>query len=60
MARNEYMGTFNGGKNRLVEEVNMEEIELQGGEFMRVRVHIDISRPLHSGKKINVRSKHTN
>lgn len=43
-----------GEKIGEVVKVDIEENELAWGEFMHVRVNIDVSRPLLQGKKINI------
>lgn len=52
MAQNEYIGRLVGSSLGRLEEVDIEEGEW--GEFMRIRVHIDITKPLICCKKINI------
>lgn len=54
MAKNEYMGNVVGKAISRVEEVDLENGEMAWGEFMRVRVHVDVTKPLLRGKKINL------
>lgn len=46
MARNKYIGNLIGSPPGRVEEVDLEKGEMAWGEFMRVRVCIDTSKPL--------------
>lgn len=52
-ARNEYVGTMIGKKIGRVEEVDVEKGELALGEFMRVRVVIDVTKLLVRGTKLS-------
>lgn len=54
MARNEYMGNLIQNSLGRVEEVDLEEGEMACGEFMGVRVHVNVTKPLLQGKKINL------
>lgn len=51
MARNEYIGNLIGSSLKKVEEVDLEKGEMAWGEFIRVQVCIDISKPLLRRKK---------
>lgn len=55
-ARNEYVGKLIGSKVGQVEEVELEEGEMAWGEFMRVRIKIDVTKPLLRGKMLNLGS----
>lgn len=56
IARNEYIGNLIGRKIGRVEEVDLEKGEMAWGEYMRVCVCIDVTKPLLRGKKINIGS----
>lgn len=49
MARNEYMGNVVGKAIGRAEEVDLEKGEMAWGEFMQVRVHVDVRKPLLLG-----------
>lgn len=51
------MGSLIGGSLGEVVEVNLEENELALCEFIRVRINLDIKKPLPKGKKVNVGTK---
>lgn len=53
-AQSEYMGRQIGGSIGEVVKVDFEEDNYAWGEFMRVWVNIDISKPLLLGKNVNV------
>lgn len=46
MARNEYVGREVGAAMGAVKEVDVDYGEVEWGEFMRIRVTIDITKPL--------------
>ncbi|XP_042964598.1 uncharacterized protein LOC122298810 [Carya illinoinensis] len=54
IARNEYMGSLLGSKIGKVIEVDIVKGEVAWGEFLRVRVAMDISKPLLRGKLVNI------
>lgn len=54
MARNEYVGKLIGGSLGRVEKIDLASREMAWGEFMSVKVNIDITRPLVCGKKLNI------
>ncbi|XP_022841874.1 uncharacterized protein LOC111365549 [Olea europaea var. sylvestris] len=56
MVRNWKMGDFIGRQLGKVIEVDIDKIEIARGEFLHVRVCLDISKPLLRGKKIYVGS----
>lgn len=56
MAHNEYIGNLIGNSLGIVVEVDQEQGEMAWGEFMRVRVNIDVSKPLLRRTKIMIRS----
>lgn len=56
MARNEYIGKLIGASLGRVEEVDIEEGAVEWGEFMQVRVHLDITKPLIQCKKMTIGS----
>lgn len=53
MARNEYISGLVGASIGRVEEVDLEYGEIKWGEFMRVRITLDITKPLIRRKKMN-------
>lgn len=54
MARNESMGRMIGNNIGESFEVDIDEDEMTWGELMRIRVNINMTKPLPRGKKINV------
>lgn len=54
MARNHYVRNLVGSVIAIVKEINLEVDELEWGEFMQVRVCLDITKLLLRRKKINV------
>lgn len=54
IARNEYIGNLIGGSIGRVVEVDIDQGEMNGGEYMRVRVEIKVGKPLLRGKKMNM------
>lgn len=54
IARNEYISNLIGSSISWVEEVDIDQGEMDLGEFMRVRVAIDVGKPLLRGKKMNM------
>lgn len=54
MARNEYIGRITGNSLGRVEEVDLEIGEIEWGEYMLIRVNIDISKILLRCKKLNI------
>lgn len=56
-AKNEYMGNLIRSHIGRVEEVDIEKDEMAWGEFMSIRVSMDITKPLLRGKKINIGGK---
>lgn len=53
-ARNYSVGKFIGNEIGRVEEIDLEEGEMAWGECMRVRVAIDIMKPLLRGTKLSM------
>lgn len=58
MAQNEFVGREVGKALSVVEEVDLEFGEVEWGEFMRIRVSVDVSKPLLRRKKLNIGSQH--
>lgn len=54
MARNEYVGREVGMALGSVEEVDLDYGEVEWGEFMSIRVAMDITKPLLHHKKLNL------
>lgn len=52
MAQNEYIGRLVGALLGRVEKVDIEEGVVEWGEFMGIRVHIKITKPLIYCKKL--------
>lgn len=46
MAQNEYIGNLVGASLGKVEEVDLPHGDVEWGEFMRIRVSIDITKPM--------------
>lgn len=55
MAHNEYIGKLVGDALGEVLEIDLEKGEMEWGEYMRVRVILDVSRPFLRQKRLNVR-----
>lgn len=53
-AKNEYTGNLIGNHIGRVVEVDVEKNEMAWGEYMRIRVSMDITKPLLKGKRINI------
>lgn len=53
-ARNEYVGNLIGSKIWRVEEVDVEKGEIAWGEYMKIHIGFDVSKPLLKGKKISM------
>lgn len=47
LARNKYIGHLIGSSLGKLSEVNLEKGELEWGEYMQVRICLDITKPLH-------------
>lgn len=56
MARNEKVGHLIESTVGVVEEVDLLVGEIAWGEFMRVRVCLDVTKPLLRGKKLRIGS----
>ncbi|XP_041001563.1 uncharacterized protein LOC121247253 [Juglans microcarpa x Juglans regia] len=54
MAYNMYIGKLIGGLLGEFLEVDLDEGEMEWGEYMRVRVRLDISQPLQRRKRLNL------
>lgn len=54
MAQSKYIGRIVGMSLGQVEEVDVNYEEVEWGEFMRIRVSIDITKPLLRHKKLNI------
>lgn len=54
MACNTYIGREIGNSIGHTEEVDLEDEEIKWGEYMRVRVKLDISKPLLKKKKLAI------
>lgn len=57
MARNEFIGHIVGASLGRVENVDLDAREIEWGEFMRVRVCIDIIKSLLRRKRLNIGPK---
>lgn len=55
MARYDYIGRMIVNSLGNIEEVDLEVGEVKWGEFMRVRVKLDISKTLARKKKLTIR-----
>lgn len=54
MARNGYVGNLVGSMLGEVLEVDLEMEEVEWGDYMRVRVQLDITKPLQCRKSLKV------
>lgn len=54
MERNEYNGWLEGSTLGWIEEADLEPGQLEWGEFMPIRVKIDVTKPLMRKKKLNI------
>lgn len=54
MARNEYTNNLVGMVLGKVEEVDIEHEAIEWGEYMRIRVCLNITKPLLRGKRMNL------
>lgn len=54
MTRNECIGELIGGDPEKYEEVDLVEGEMGWGEFMQIKVIINITKPLLRGNKLNI------
>lgn len=54
MTRNEYISKLIGASLGKVKEAELEEGAVEWGEFMRIQVHIDITKLLLWCKKLNI------
>ncbi|XP_042964587.1 uncharacterized protein LOC122298799 [Carya illinoinensis] len=54
MARNVHVGQKLGEKIDIVEEVDLEKGEVEWGEYLRVRVKLNVNEPLLRGSKLSV------
>lgn len=52
--RNEYIGQLIGNSLGQCEKVDLDTSEMEWGEFMYVRVNLDITCPLLCWKKLNI------
>lgn len=53
-ALNENMGRLIGDSFRSVEEIDVKKGEVSWGEFLIIKVHLNITKPLMRGKYINL------
>lgn len=54
LARNKYFGNLVGNALGRVEEVDVLPDEVEWGEFIRITVILDITKPLFRKKKLNI------
>lgn len=54
MALNEYVGREVGGTMGIVKKVNLDYEKEEWGEFMRIRVWLDITKSLLRSKELNL------
>lgn len=54
MARNDYIGSLVDNSLAHTEEVDLDEGEVEWGEFMMVRVKLNIKKPLVRRKKLAI------
>lgn len=57
MARNEFMGDLIGNVLGRAKEVDLDEGKIEWGEFIRVRVTLDITKPLLRRKRLAIAEK---
>lgn len=54
MARNEYIKNLIRNALGKAKEVNVVPDEVEWGEFMQIRVNLDVTKPLLRKKKLNI------
>lgn len=52
MARNERVGELVGATMGVFEEVDLKQGEIKWGEYMRIQVHLDVTKPFHHQKNL--------